>query len=348
MITHDVVLKMFWLKKHNSKIDWTKKVLKFERCICVNAIQLAHRQSSMTNKKQSRKSIARKEFATLIKNTLTTKIDFINIETSQTNHEVRESEKLHAFFEILENVSTSKETTRHVSHIYRNWKHLFRKETTTTTLFKHQSWDHEIKLKSRKQFTFEFIYALSQKELKILKTYLNENLTKEFIKKSQSSTKYSILFVFKKNDTFRLCVDYRKLNNITIKNRYSLFNINELRDKLTKVKYFIKFDLREVYNLIRIKVEKKWKTTFRTRYEHYEYTMMSFEFINLSTTCQEMINDALREYLNVFVIVYLNDILIFFKTMKEHVKYVNTILSCLNKRDLKLKSKKCEFCWKER
>ena len=292
MITHDVVLKMSWLKKHNSKIDWMKKVFKFERCICVNAIQFAHRQSSMTNEKQSRKSIARKEFATLIKNILTTKIDFINIDTSQTSHEMRESEKFHAFFEILENVSTSKETTRHVSHIYKNWKHLFREKTTTTTLFKYQSWNHEIKLKWKKQFTFELIYAFSQKELKILKTYLNEYLTKEFIKKPQSSTKYSILFVLKKNDTFRLCVDYQKLNNITIKNCYSLFNINELRDKLTKVKYFIKFDLREVYNLIRMKAKKKWKITFRTRYEHYEYTMMSFEFINVLTTCQEMINDA--------------------------------------------------------
>ena len=74
----------------------------------------------MTNEKQSRKSIARKKFATLIKNILTIKIDFTNIDTSQTSHEVRESEKFHAFFEILENVSTSRETTRHVSHIYRN------------------------------------------------------------------------------------------------------------------------------------------------------------------------------------------------------------------------------------
>ena len=203
-----------------------------------------------------------------------------------------------------------------------------------------KSWN-QIKIK-KITHVWTHIYTFS-KRIKILKTYLNENSTKEFIKKSQSSTKYSILFVLKKNDTFRLCVDYRKLNNITIKNRYSLLNINELRNKLTKIKYFIKRDLRETYNLIRMKAKKKWKTTFRTRYEHYEYTMMSFEFINVSTTCQKMINDALREYLNVFVIVYLNDILIFFKTMKEHVKHVNTILSCLNKEDLKLKSKKCEF-----
>ena len=217
------------------------------------------------------------------------------------------------------------------------------KKKTTIVLSKHQSWNHEIKLKSEKQLTFELIYALFEKKLKTFRKYLNENMKKEFIRKFESSTKYSILFVFKKNDTFRLCVDYRKLNNITIKNRYSLFNISELQNRLQKIMYFIKFDLRETYNLIRMKADEKWKTTFRTRYEHYEYMMMSFEFINVSTTCQEMINDALRQYFDIFVIVYLNDILIFFKIMKLHVNHVITVFKCLNKKNLRLKSKKCEF-----
>ena len=134
---------------------------------------------------------------------------------------------------------------------------MFREEKTTKTLSKHQSWNHEIKLELNKQFTFESIYTLSKKELKIFKKYLNENIKKRFIKKSQLSTKYSILFVFKKNDTFRLCVDYWKLNNITIKNRYSLFNIKEFQDKLIRVKYFIKLDLREIYNLIKMKAKKE-------------------------------------------------------------------------------------------
>ena len=112
------------------------------------------------------------------------------------------------------------------------------------------------------QFTFEFIYAFFEKKLKALRKYLNENMKKKFIKKSQSSTKYSILFVFKKNETFRLCVDYRKLNNITIKNRYSLFNIKELQSRLNQVKYFIKLDLKEVYNLIRMKEKKNEKQFF--------------------------------------------------------------------------------------
>ena len=86
---------------------------------------------------------------------------------------------------------------------------------------------------------------------------MNENLKKKFIRKLKLSTKYSILFVFKKNEKLRLCVDYRKLNEIIIKNRYSLSNINELQDKLLKTIYFIKFNFKEAYNLIRMKTKKE-------------------------------------------------------------------------------------------
>ena len=86
---------------------------------------------------------------------------------------------------------------------------------------------------------------------------MNENLKKKFIRKSQSSIKYLIFFIFKKNEKLRLCVDYQKLNEIIIKNRYSLLNINKLQNKLLKAKYFTKFDFKEIYNLIRMKIKKK-------------------------------------------------------------------------------------------
>ena len=92
-----------------------------------------------------------------------------------------------------------------------------------------------------------------------------------------------------------------------------------------------------------MKAKKEWKTIFRTRYEHYEYTIMSFELTNASTTCQEMINDALREHLNVFVIAYFDDILIYFKTLLKHKQHVQTMLQCLKQRRLLLKLEKCEF-----
>ena len=217
------------------------------------------------------------------------------------------------------------------------------KKVTTKTLFKHQTWNHEIIFESSKTFTFELIYALFEKKLKIFRKYLNENLKKKFIKKSQSSTKYSIFFVFKKNKKLRLCVDYRKLNEIIIKNRYSLSNINELQDKLSKAIYFTKLNFKEAYNLIRMKTKKEWKTIFWTRYKHYEYTMMSFKLTNVSTTYQEMINDTLREHLNVFVIAYFNDILIYFKTLIEYEQHVRRILQCLKQRRLLFKLEKCEF-----
>ena len=120
-------------------------------------------------------------------------------------------------------------------------------------------------------------------------------------------------------------------------------NINELQDKLIKVIYFTKLNLRGAYNLIRMKAKEEWKTIFRTRYEHYEYMIMSFELINASTTCQEMINDTLREHLDVFVVAYLNDILIYSTTLNEHKQHMRTVLQCLKQRQLLFKLEKCEF-----
>ena len=107
-------------------------------------------------------------------------------------------------------------------------KVLLSRKLNTSALSKHQSWNYEIKLILKKQFTFGLIYAFSNKKLEILCEYLKINEKKELIQKSKFSTEYSVLFVFKKNRKFLLCVDYRKLNEITIKNRYSLFNIKEL------------------------------------------------------------------------------------------------------------------------
>ena len=342
MINHDIVLGMLWLKLHNFNIDWETKVLTFERCDCVIDIQLTHRQRSMINEQMSRESIVKSELINANKNIDKQMFDFTNIVKGQASHEVKIDEENHAPFEIS-NKSRSRNALTRILDEYKQWKHLFLKEVTTKTLFKHQTWDHEIVLESSKTLTFGLIYALFEKELRILREYLNKNLKKEFIRKSQSSTKYSILFVLKKDETLRLCVDYRKLNEITIKNRYPLPNINELQNRLSRAIYFIKLDLRKAYNLIRMKTKEKWKTIFRIRYEHYEYTIMSFELTNASTTCQEMINDALREHLNVFVIAYLDDILIYFKTLKEHKQHVKTMLQCLRQRQLLLKLEKCEF-----
>jgi len=148
----------------------------------------------------------------------------------------------------LEIFGKARGSLKHIPRIYNSWEHLFQEEETAKALPKHQSWDHEIKLELGKEPTFEPIYALSKKELSILRKYLAKNEKKGFIKKSQSRARYSILFTLKKDEELRLCVDYRKLNDITIKNRYPLPNISELQDRLSGVKYFTKLDLRGAYN----------------------------------------------------------------------------------------------------
>ena len=342
MASHDIVLGMPWLKMHNPNVDWETRVLTFERCDCVIDIQLTHRQRSMINEQTSRESIVKSELINANKNIDEQMFDFTNIVKGQASHEVKINKGSYAPFEIS-NKSRSRNALTRILDEYKQWKHLFLKEITTKALFKHQTWDHEIILESSKTFTFELIYALFEKELKTLREYLDENLKKEFIQKSKSSTRYSILFVLKKDETFRLCVDYRKLNEIIVKNRYSLPNINELQDRLARAIYFTKLNLRGAYNLIRMRAGEEWKTAFRTRYGHYEYMVMPFGLTNASATYQEMINDALREHLNVFVIAYLDDILIYSKTLNEHKQHVRAMLQCLEGRQLLLKPEKCEF-----
>ncbi len=340
--THDIVLEMPWLKQHNSEVDWNTRVLRFARCDHAIHIQSTHRQRSMIDERTSRNLIASSELAFSQKNNLT-EFDSTGTGRSQSSHKVRVSEENCESSENSELSNKAKKSLKHILRIYNSWEHLFQEEATAEALSKHQSWNHEIKLESGKQFTFELIYALFKKKLEVLREYLAENEKKEFIKKSQSQAGYLILFVSKKDETLRLCVDYRKLNNITIKNRYPLSNISELQDRLFGAKYFIKLNLREAYNQIRMKAGEEWKTAFRTRYELYEYTMMPFGLTNASATCQKMINDTLRQHLNRFVIAYLDDIMIYSKTLKEHVSHVSKVLECLNMRNLHLKSKKCEF-----
>jgi hypothetical protein len=126
---------------------------------------------------------------------------------------------------------------------------------------------------------------LPAKELQELDKYLKENLAKGFIRESESSAGFPILFVRKKDGSMRLCVNYRNLNKITIKNRYPLPNISELQDRLSGAKFFTALDLRGAYNLIRMKKGEEWKTAFRTRYGLYEYTVMPFGLTNAPAVC---------------------------------------------------------------
>jgi hypothetical protein len=147
--------------------------------------------------------------------------------------------------------------------------------------------------------------------------------------------------------SLRLYVDYRGLNQITKKNYYPLPLISEAVDRLSGAKFYTKLEIRDAYHRVRVAEGKKWKTAFRTRYGHYEYTVMPFGLANTPAAFQSYINATLRPYLDVFVIAYLDDIVVYSNTVKEHRKHVRTVLEALLKADLYLKLRKCEFNAKE-
>ncbi|KAI0995691.1 Transposon Tf2-9 polyprotein, partial [Podosphaera aphanis] len=184
---------------------------------------------------------------------------------------------------------------------------------------------------------------MSRDELIALKIYIQDNLEKGYIRASSSPAGAPVLFVKKSDGTLRLCVDYRRLNEITVKNRYPLPLIRETLDRLSKAKWFTKLDLRQGYNQIRIAEGEEWKTAFRTRYGHFEYTVMPFGLTNAPATFQHFVNDCLRNYLDIFCKAYLDDILIYSDTLEEHQVHVYKVLEALQSKGIFLKPEKCEF-----
>jgi hypothetical protein len=153
--------------------------------------------------------------------------------------------------------------------------------------------DLAIDLLPGKEPLYRPMYLLSPRELVALKEFLEENLAKGFIREFKSPAGAPILFALKKDGSLRLCVDYRGLNAVTVKNRYSLSLISEIIDRVQGAYYFSKIDLKDAYYRLRIKVGDEWKTAFRTRYSHYEFLVILIGLTNSPATFQAYINKAL-------------------------------------------------------
>ncbi|KAL5771807.1 hypothetical protein ACOSQ2_011731 [Xanthoceras sorbifolium] len=130
-------------------------------------------------------------------------------------------------------------------------------------------------------------------------------------------------FAKKTDGSLRLCVDYRKLNQVTVKNNYSLPRIDELFDQLGGSKFFSKIDLRSGYHQLKVRIEDIPKTAFRTRYSHFEFLVMPFELTNAPATFMDLMNRIFRPYLDKFVVVFIDDILVYSRTCEEHVEHLN-------------------------
>ncbi|GJS66893.1 reverse transcriptase domain-containing protein [Tanacetum coccineum] len=186
-------------------------------------------------------------------------------------------------------------------------------------------------------------YRLAPAEMKELAEQLKELSDKGFIRPSSSPWGAPILFVKKKDGSFRMCIDYRELNKLTVKNRYPLPRIDDLFDQLQGSNIYSKIDLRSGYHQLRVREEDIPKTAFRTRYGHYEFRVMPFGLTNAPAVFMDLMNRVCKPHLDKFVIVFIDDILIYSRNEKEHKEHLKTILELLKKEELYAKFSKCEF-----
>jgi hypothetical protein len=190
-------------------------------------------------------------------------------------------------------------------------------------------------------------YCMPPNELAELKTQLQDLLEKRFIRHSSSTWGCPAIFVKKKDQTLRMCVDYRPLNEVTIKNKYPLPRIDLLFDQLTGARVFSKIDLRSGYHHIRIRPEDIPKTAFTTRYGLFEYLVMSFGLTNAQAHLTYLMNSVFMPELDKFVVAFIEDILIYSNNGEEHAKHLRIMLTRLREHQLCAKFSKCAF-WLEK
>ncbi|GKA48985.1 putative reverse transcriptase domain-containing protein [Tanacetum coccineum] len=186
-------------------------------------------------------------------------------------------------------------------------------------------------------------YRLAPVEMQELSTQLQELSDKGFIRPSSSPWGAPVLFVKKKDGSFRMCIDYHELNKLTVKNRYPLSRIDDLFDQLQGSRVYSKIDLRSGYHQLRVREEDIPKIAFRTRYGHYQFQVIPFGLTNAPVVFIDLMNRVCKPYLDRFVIVFIDDILIYFKSRKEHEGYLKLILKLLKKEELYAKFSKCDF-----
>ena len=154
-------------------------------------------------------------------------------------------------------------------------------------------------------------------------------MNKGFIRTSNSPWGTPVLFAKKKDKTLRLCIDYQQLNKVTIKNRYPLPRIDDLFDQLRGVRVYSKIDLCIGYHQLRVREADIPKTTFRTRYGHFEFIVMPFRLMNVPSTFMDLMHRVFQPYLDQFVVVFVDDILIYFQSEDEHEYHLRIILQAL-------------------
>jgi hypothetical protein len=348
--THSIILGMPWLEDANPHIDWSQKTIDFPTTE-TSKLEESLPPTLVHSKSASR--IVSSELRTVLLSSVTTpcsnsiprvpKIDLTRHIDPTDQLYVIQCDRVYSLDDYVGTIGSSLAPPTEIPAEYKDIARSFSKMKADELPSHHADVDHEIDLEEGTKPIFGPIYNLSENELKVLRDYIDEMLEKGFIRPSTSPFGSPVLFVKKADGSLRLCVDYRALNNRTIKNRYPLPLISEMLDRLVGAKIFTKLDVRNAYHRIRIAAGHEYKTAFRTRYGHFEYLVMPFGLTNAPASFQSFINNVLRKHLDRFVIVYVDDILVYSKSITEHVGHVRQVLQDLLANGIYCKLEKCQF-----
>jgi hypothetical protein len=337
---HPVILGIDWLQKHNPAINWRRHIVSFNDEFCnKHCIEQCPDRSSYLLSCLSCLDLESENIPEpTVDDYYLCQVFLASMSMSMQSNSKPPCPDPSNVSILLQRV----ETEPALPEMYSTFQSLF-EDREPGVLPPHRPFDHAIPLEPDAKVPFGPLYTLSQKELEALREYIDDNLKKGFIRRSESPAGAPVLFVPKKDGSLRLCVDYRALNKVTIKNRCPLPLISETLDRLRTARYFTKLDLKGAYNLVRVASGDEWKTAFRTRYGHFEYSVMPFGLTNAPATFQAFLNDVLRDSLDTFVVIYLDDILIYSETLEEHYEHVRSVLQRLKDADLQVKLEKCQF-----
>ncbi|SJL17380.1 uncharacterized protein ARMOST_20930 [Armillaria ostoyae] len=325
--SRDLYLGHDWLRHHNPVINWETSSLIFRRCQCIkNPLPLPDADPD------DRWDEELEEGDTILAVNMEEELVIRAMHHANDLATAANAEKPKRMFEEM------------VPPDYRSFCDLFSKENFDE-LPERRPWDHAIELIPNVKSMLDCkVYPLNQDEQEQLDKFLDENLSSGHIKPSKSPFASPFFFVKKKDGSLRPVQDYRKLNEMTIKNRYPLPLISDLIDKLQGAKYFTKLDVRWGYNNVRIKEGDEEKAAFRTNRGLFEPTVMFFRLTNSPATFQWMMNDIFKDLIaNGKVTIYLDNILIFTKNLDEHRRIVRQVLQKMQEHKLFLKVEKCEF-----
>ena len=225
---------------------------------------------------------------------------------------------------------------------YHNFAYVFRK-SNAYTLAPHRPYNLKIEIPEGTALPVTPMYPLSQLELQALRDFIEEHLHSGFIRSTSSPHGAPVLFAKKKYGGLRLCIDFRGLNKITKKDRYPLPFISDLLTTAGKAHVYTTLDICHAYHMIRIAKGDEWKTTFRTRYGTFEWLVMPFGLTNAPAAFQHYMNNIFSDLLDVYIIIYLDDILIYSDDPSKHTEHIREVLRRLHKNGLYAHPDKCRF-----